>query len=690
MGNLPTRKGPWIGRGNERQMMSESDVQGIRKRYRTNPDGSTTMLKTRGGWPQFTTTEPVRSSAKFTSTGVLQATTSISGIWSEARYLSKSRSILLKPSAFDFLGHVNWFDQTDVVSFPITFIEFGSWAKLAPYGMGDGNVYLNGTLDLDLSQFVHPDYDEYSINAEVVCAGRSGGVSAVVLKLRYYMTTTSELVFLKKTGLANYCGLLGWEAIASTAVGWEEPRFVQPPRMNGSGTEFSAVVADLVDTSNPLAHKYQLKVMSWALPTFTVTDSHHGRRRDYQRPTPYRPGIEEVVSLPGGLNYVHAVKAAASYGTEESVVEFITEAPAFVDYDGDEKVCVLKLEESKETSTLNVLHGTDRTFSNEQHWSHFDLGETYANNLSLMQSLVFQGGVTLSSAQAESHAESATYGGTSWPVLTGTISISPAQVVGRSADHRYFYWQDRTGSVVYVPHPKFPNSQPLAQRLANSFRSVKYRGGIQKGSATAVWTLASDSTISGDEEGGVIRRTTISVDRSPTLSTVSYHVPHPSGGGLPGINVNVTRLVTSYLTNSVPDEVLLQAPETLTVENEGDVAWYDSAANLYVKVDEGGILRAKFGDLEGVGPGVGGLPNLGAYTPVSQTKAVISSGHVSRRILGCSIHPSLEHAAIVDLVDPSSDPVAPVLIHAAPPGTTRVVSDQSDGEHYVSAVYFRK
>lgn len=55
MDNFPTRKGPPTGRGNERQMMAETDVGGFRKRYRTNADGSTTTLKTRGGWPQFTT-----------------------------------------------------------------------------------------------------------------------------------------------------------------------------------------------------------------------------------------------------------------------------------------------------------------------------------------------------------------------------------------------------------------------------------------------------------------------------------------------------------------------------------------------------------------------------------------------------------------------------------------------------------
>lgn len=37
-------------------MMSETDVDGFRKRYRMNADGSKTVLKTRGGWPQFETT----------------------------------------------------------------------------------------------------------------------------------------------------------------------------------------------------------------------------------------------------------------------------------------------------------------------------------------------------------------------------------------------------------------------------------------------------------------------------------------------------------------------------------------------------------------------------------------------------------------------------------------------------------
>lgn len=56
--NLPTRVGPPSGRANERQMMRGVDVGGISKSYRVNADGSETMLKTRNGFPQFTTTKP--------------------------------------------------------------------------------------------------------------------------------------------------------------------------------------------------------------------------------------------------------------------------------------------------------------------------------------------------------------------------------------------------------------------------------------------------------------------------------------------------------------------------------------------------------------------------------------------------------------------------------------------------------
>lgn len=53
---LPTRVGGSIGRNNERVMLDGvGGPDGIRKKFRRNPDGGVTMLKTRAGMPQFST-----------------------------------------------------------------------------------------------------------------------------------------------------------------------------------------------------------------------------------------------------------------------------------------------------------------------------------------------------------------------------------------------------------------------------------------------------------------------------------------------------------------------------------------------------------------------------------------------------------------------------------------------------------
>lgn len=55
-------------------MMSKTDGDGFRKTYRTNADGSKTMLKTRGGWPQFETVRIDPSDVNpWVPRGVLQA-----------------------------------------------------------------------------------------------------------------------------------------------------------------------------------------------------------------------------------------------------------------------------------------------------------------------------------------------------------------------------------------------------------------------------------------------------------------------------------------------------------------------------------------------------------------------------------------------------------------------------------------
>lgn len=54
---FPTREGVAIGTGPERVMLEATDGAGnTKKRFQNNPDGSVTMLQTRNGWPEFTTT----------------------------------------------------------------------------------------------------------------------------------------------------------------------------------------------------------------------------------------------------------------------------------------------------------------------------------------------------------------------------------------------------------------------------------------------------------------------------------------------------------------------------------------------------------------------------------------------------------------------------------------------------------
>ena len=59
---FPTRFGSPQGHATERKMLDAvGGFDGIRTKIRTNPDGSTTILKTRGGMPVFTTTQPAQT-----------------------------------------------------------------------------------------------------------------------------------------------------------------------------------------------------------------------------------------------------------------------------------------------------------------------------------------------------------------------------------------------------------------------------------------------------------------------------------------------------------------------------------------------------------------------------------------------------------------------------------------------------
>lgn len=56
---LPTRHGVAQGHSAENKMLFKTPSDGIRTQIRNNPDGSVTMLRTRNGWPEFTTIKTV-------------------------------------------------------------------------------------------------------------------------------------------------------------------------------------------------------------------------------------------------------------------------------------------------------------------------------------------------------------------------------------------------------------------------------------------------------------------------------------------------------------------------------------------------------------------------------------------------------------------------------------------------------
>lgn len=55
---FPTRTGESVGGGKEREMLDSIGAQNIRTKIYTHPDGTTTRLKTRGGFPEFVTDIP--------------------------------------------------------------------------------------------------------------------------------------------------------------------------------------------------------------------------------------------------------------------------------------------------------------------------------------------------------------------------------------------------------------------------------------------------------------------------------------------------------------------------------------------------------------------------------------------------------------------------------------------------------
>lgn len=63
---FPTREGALIGTSNERTMLESVGARGIRTKIQNNIDGSTTMLRTRNGFPEFTTSAVTSTQEKTT------------------------------------------------------------------------------------------------------------------------------------------------------------------------------------------------------------------------------------------------------------------------------------------------------------------------------------------------------------------------------------------------------------------------------------------------------------------------------------------------------------------------------------------------------------------------------------------------------------------------------------------------
>lgn len=689
MGNLPTRKGPPIGRASERQMMSETDLGGFRKRYRTNPDGSVTMLKTRAGWPQFTTTEQDVPVGRPVGGWVFQATTSTAEVWDDGSYLSKTTPLALSGNDKSFVGNTNWFSATNpaqTLSFPFVQIEYGGSRRLLTYTpTREGGVWENGEKILDLTTFDHPDYEAY---ASVVCAGAVEGVPQAVLRVRYYPTTTSDFILVRKNEASTFAGLVGWESAGSASVPWDEPIFYQQPTMNASGTAFSAVVLNLVDSTNPSksAWRYQLLVRTWALPSFSVTDSHSATRRDFVASAPFNPGIETYETLPGGVSYLKERKATESYFDERVVEEYETDVPQFAGYNGDQLVVTRRIARFKDVYYYNQLRGIEGKFSDEWVVKSFPLGTTYEDNLAIMQGLVFDGGHTLSPSAAESHARAATFGSSTPPVIADVMGDIQ---FGVNSNYTYYYWREGYGGVSYSPHAKFnPYILSLATRLANSFRRTKLRLGFAENSSKT-FLYKYDNEIFGNEAGGVVRSITGRYDRVPSLGAVSYIVPHPLGSGRPSITVTVTRLTTGFVNLGMLTQVLEASPEVADTDDHGELIHCDPRAALYVRWNDGVIAEFQVPST-GIGD-IGELANLGTASAMTSTIMEARAQHPSERIGAVAVHPGKLRAAILTIDNPDyslSTPPETSLRHAAGGSVTTVTPP--DGKLFVTAVYFRK
>jgi len=254
MGNLPTRKGPWIGRGNERQMMSESDVGGIRKRYRTNPDGSVTMLKTRAGWPQFTTTEVKKTTTPPTPAMVIFQAYPYATIpwpsspfplsWKGDHATSKLAALSLATTSETAKGNATWVGATKVVS----------WFGLSSFGPNDTSLFSPKNTEVTRYNLIGMSSSREGIQPEcvwvdgvakfnvpspyrVICAALVGDVLRVVLYNRTMITMST----------AHAAGGSGGNNVAYRMT---SPLLLQEISNLGAGSVLSSATIDVIPVGN--------------------------------------------------------------------------------------------------------------------------------------------------------------------------------------------------------------------------------------------------------------------------------------------------------------------------------------------------------------------------------------------------------------------------------------------------------
>lgn len=181
---LPTREGPATGHASERQMLDRGGLQndGFRTDLRLNADGSTTMLRTRGGHPEFTTTPPEEEEsatlycrmmsdqyplgAEVTRSGQAYTTQNAALDW--PTYPTSKGRIGARITAYrgkraelaadypDSPGNSTWYDTRTGAARQFT--DVLSWSNCMSENLSEGPYYFNGPL----SSYYNAHYSDYS------------------------------------------------------------------------------------------------------------------------------------------------------------------------------------------------------------------------------------------------------------------------------------------------------------------------------------------------------------------------------------------------------------------------------------------------------------------------------------------------------------------------------------------------